>query len=141
MKTTKMRPTQHFILITVIFLLILFILGNFLNSKPSFKNNDQALSYLFVNTDKYKEFSVGKDSLINICTGVNYAPIWHRERLYVELILLKDNSKISFIAEKAGGDLGWFRFNEDDERGKLYLNSFSKKDVELLKIAYKAFKK
>ena len=70
---------------------------------------------------------------------MNYVPSWNRNKIYISFKTNKNER--SFRAEKAGGELGWFRYNEDDDPKKLYLNSFSKEDIELLKIAYKAFKK
>jgi hypothetical protein len=126
---------------------LLVIFGLFyLNSyKPKFKDNDQALSYLWSNTingsgDYYghKEIKIGKDSTIFISTNMNYCPSWNRSRIYISLET--KNSKSNFIAECTGA-FGWFKYNEEDDPKYLYLNPFSDEDVKLLKIAYNAFEK
>jgi hypothetical protein len=128
-------------LIIALGVIIGFVMIWFKDYKPDYSTEQKALSFLYVNTNDHvcKIFYSG-DSTIAICTGTNYAPAWNRATLYIELAI-KNRSIQSFTAEKAGGDLGWFCKNEDDDPRKLYLNSFSKEDIELLKIAYNAFEK
>jgi len=152
MKTKKIIPEIIFIFAVAIITGLIFIK----NYKPSFKSNDQALSYLWKNISNdngnksifassnsvygEKKIKIGKDSTILITADMNYDPTWNRNRIYISLET--KGNRINFIAENAG-KLGWFRNNNEDypDLKKLYLSSFSKKDIELLKIAYKKFKK